>query len=73
MNVHTPDRIVHHADSHIVEPPGWLENYATDYVCENAERDLIPLDLPILKPALERAERRLAGSTGDGAVRRSVV
>jgi len=61
MNAHTADRIVHDADSHIIEPPGWLENYASKYVRDNADPGLIPLDLPILKSVLDRAERRLAG------------
>lgn len=61
MNAHTADRIVHDADSHIIEPPGWLESYASDYVRDNAGPGLIPTDLPILQPILERAERRLAG------------
>jgi predicted TIM-barrel fold metal-dependent hydrolase len=61
MNAHTADRIVHDADSHIIEPPGWLESYASEYVRDNADAGLIPMDLPILQPVLERAKRRLAG------------
>ena len=61
MNAHTADRIVHDADSHIIEPPGWLESYASEYVREHVGPGLIPTDLPILQPILERAERRLAG------------
>jgi hypothetical protein len=61
MNAHTADRIVHDADSHIIEPPGWLESYASKYVRDNADAGLIPMDLPILQPVLERAKRRLAG------------
>ena len=61
MNAHTAHRKVHDADSHIVEPPGWLERYASTYVVQNADPGLIPMDLPALQPVIESARRRLAG------------
>ncbi len=58
---HRVGRIIHDADSHIIEYPGWLESYASEYVRNNLEPGLVPLDLPALKPLLETSDERLAG------------
>lgn len=59
---HNKSRIIHDADSHIIETPGFLEEFASDYVKENLMPGLVPLDLPALKPVLKKAEARLAGN-----------
>lgn len=59
---HREGRIVHDADSHMVEPAGWFENYTTEYVAQNLDKPLFPLDLPQLQPVLEKAEARVAGN-----------
>ena len=61
MSSHTENRTIHDADSHLIEPRGWLENYASDYVRENLDQGLFSYDMPELKPWLELADRRLAG------------
>jgi predicted TIM-barrel fold metal-dependent hydrolase len=58
---HREGRIVHDADSHIIEGRGWLESYASDYVKENLDPGLFDLDMPALDPIMEAANKRLAG------------
>jgi predicted TIM-barrel fold metal-dependent hydrolase len=65
MSNHTENRIIHDADSHLIEPRGWLENYASDYVSENLDQGLFSYDMPELKPWLELADRRLAGEESE--------
>lgn len=60
-NAHTEGRVVRDADSHIVEPPGWIENYASKYVIDNLGSAVIPFDHPQLAPVIERAASRVAG------------
>lgn len=60
---HVEGRVVHDADSHLIESRGWLERYATDKVAENLMPGVISLDLPILDPLMEQADKRLAGET----------
>lgn len=59
---HRNGRIIHDADSHIIEHPGWLESYASDYVKENLMPGLIPLDMPELKPIIDLANERINGN-----------
>lgn len=59
---HREGRVVHDADSHIIEYPGWLESYASNYVRENLDPGLIPLDMPELVAVYERAKERLGGN-----------
>ena len=59
---HRQGRTIHDADSHMVEPKGWFENYVTDYVAEHLDPGLFPLDLPELQPVLEQATERVAGN-----------
>jgi hypothetical protein len=54
-------RIIHDADSHIIEGRGWLEGYATAYVRENLDQGIFNLDMPELDPIIEAANKRLAG------------
>lgn len=61
MNAHTETRIVHDADSHMVEPKGWFENYTTKQVAKGLSPGLFPLDLPQLQPVLQKANQRVAG------------
>ena len=63
MSTHTQSRVIHDADSHLIEPRGWLEGYATDYVRENFDKGLFSYDMPELQPILEIAEKRLAGES----------
>jgi len=58
---HKDGRIVHDADSHIIEGRGWLESYASDYVKENLDPGLFDLNMPALDPIMEAAGKRLAG------------
>ncbi len=59
---HQNGRIIHDADSHLIEYPGWLESFASDYVKANLEPGLIPLDMPELQAVYERARNRLDGN-----------
>lgn len=59
---HRQGRVVHDADSHMVEPQGWFENYTSQYVKENLDPGLFPLDLPELQPILEKAGDRVSGN-----------
>lgn len=63
MNAHTQNRVIHDADSHLIEPKGWLENYASDYVKENLDEGLFSYSMPELQPLLEIADKRLAGES----------
>lgn len=58
---HRQGRVVHDADSHMVEPAGWFENYTTEYVRQNLDKALFPLDMPVLQPILEKAKARVSG------------
>ena len=59
---HRSNRVIHDADSHLIETKGWLEAYATDYVKQNLFPGLIPLDLPQLQPILDAADQRVSGA-----------
>jgi len=59
---HRSNRIIHDADAHLIETRGWLEQYASDFVKENLSPGLIPLDLPILQPLIEKSNQRVAGA-----------
>lgn len=58
---HREGRIIHDADSHIIEGRGWLESYASDYVKENLDTGVFDLDMPALDPLMAAAAKRLAG------------
>lgn len=58
---HREGRIIHDADSHIIEGRGWLESYASDYVKENLDTGVFDLDMPALDPLMDAAAKRLAG------------
>ena len=58
---HRDGRIIHDADSHIIEGRGWLESYASDYVRENLDQGVFNLDMPALDPLMDAAAERLAG------------
>jgi len=58
---HREGRVVHDADSHIIEGRGWLESYASEYVRENLDKGLFDLNMPALDPIMEAAAKRLAG------------
>ena len=58
---HTQDRIIHDADSHLIESRGWLESYCSDHVRENLSSGVFSLDLPLLDPFMQQADKRLAG------------
>ena len=58
---HVEGRVVNDADSHLIESRGWLEGYCTDFVRENLLPGVFSLDLPMLDPFMEKANRRLAG------------
>ena len=58
---HRQGRVIHDADSHIIESRGWLEGYASQYVVDNLDKGVFDLDMPALDPIMEAAEKRLAG------------
>ena len=58
---HTSGRIIHDADSHLIESRGWLESYCSERVRENLLPGVFSLDMPMLDPFMEKADRRLAG------------
>jgi len=58
---HRENRVIHDADSHIIEGRGWLESYASAYVREHLETGVFDLNMPALDPILEAAQKRLAG------------
>ena len=58
---HQEGRIIHDADSHIIEGRGWLESYASQYVRENLDTGAFDLDMPELDPLMAAANKRLAG------------
>ena len=62
---HREGRIIHDADSHIIEGRGWLESYASDYVRENLDKGVFNLDMPELDPLMDAAAKRLAGDDPD--------
>ncbi len=63
MSTHTESRVIHDADSHLIEPRGWLEEYATKYVRENFDEGLFSYEMPELQPLLEMADKRLSGES----------
>ena len=58
---HREGRVIHDADSHIIEGRGWLESYATEYVKDNLDTGVFDLNMPALDPIIEAADKRLAG------------
>lgn len=58
---HQQQYTIHDADSHLIESPGWLEGYASDYVRDNLDHGIFSLDLPQLEPLMAQAKKRLAG------------
>ena len=59
---HRDGRTIHDADSHIIEGRGWLESYASEYVCNNLDVGVFDLDMPALDPIIAAANKRLAGA-----------
>ena len=59
---HREGRVIHDADSHIIESRGWLESYASEYVKNNLYTGAFDLDMPALDPLIEAADKRLAGN-----------
>ena len=62
---HREGRVIHDADSHIIEGRGWLESYASEYVCNNLETGIFDLNMPALDPIIAAADKRLAGEDPD--------
>lgn len=58
---HTSGRTIHDADSHLIESRGWLESYCSEHVRKNLMPGVFSLDMPMLDPFMEKADRRLAG------------
>ena len=58
---HREDRVIHDADSHIIESRGWLESYASKHVSENLDSGIFDLNMSALDPVMEAADKRLAG------------
>ncbi len=61
VSSHRIGRTIHDADSHIAEPIGWLNGYASEYVKANLQPGVRPSDLEGLQPLIKAAEKRLAG------------
>jgi predicted TIM-barrel fold metal-dependent hydrolase len=59
---HREGRIIHDADSHIIEYPGWLESYSSEYVKANLKPSRLTTDNPIFKRIIDQADKRLAGN-----------
>lgn len=62
---HRQGRVIHDADSHIIEGRGWLEGYASEYVRDNFDQGVFDLDMPALDPLINAANKRLAGEDPD--------
>ena len=62
---HREGRIIHDADSHIIEARGWLESYASEYVKNNLETGAFDLNMSALDPLMNAANKRLAGADPD--------
>jgi len=58
---HRAGRIIHDADSHIIESRGWLESYASEYVKANLDNGVFDLNMKALDPIMAAADKRLAG------------
>ena len=58
---HQQGRVIHDADSHIIEGRGWLESYATEYVKTNLDTGAFDLNMKALDPLMAAADKRLAG------------
>ncbi|MGA1103618.1 MAG: hypothetical protein ACO3T7_08310, partial [Pseudomonadales bacterium] len=58
---HREGRIIHDADSHLIEGRGWLESYASEYVRNNLDQGVFDLNMPALDPIMAAAGKRLAG------------
>ncbi|MEM1145700.1 MAG: amidohydrolase family protein [Pseudomonadota bacterium] len=58
---HIAGRAIHDADSHLIESRGWLESYCSSSVRDNLLPGVFSLDLPMLDPFMDKANRRLAG------------
>ena len=59
---HREGRIIHDADSHIIEYPGWLESYSSEYVKANLKPSRLTTDNPLFKRIIDQADKRLAGN-----------
>ena len=59
---HRNGRVIHDADSHIIEYPGWLEGYCSDYVKANLKPDMVPMNSPLMQKILQTADNRIAGN-----------
>ena len=58
---HRANRVIHDADSHIIEGRGWLESYASAYVQNNLAPGLFDLNMPALDGIMAAAKKRLDG------------
>ena len=58
---HRQGRVIHDADSHIIEGRGWLESYATEYVKTHLDTGAFDLNMKALDPLMAAADKRLAG------------
>jgi len=56
-------RVVHDADSYLIESHGWLESYASNYVSDSLDAGVFSLDLPQLNHYIEIANQRFADET----------
>jgi len=45
---HREGRIIHDADSHIIEYPGWLESYSSEYVKANLKPSKLTMTIQYL-------------------------
>ena len=60
---HREGRIIHDADSHIIEGRGWLESYASEYVRDNLDTGVFDLNMPALDPIIEAANKCFANNS----------
>ncbi len=59
---HREGRIIHDADSHLIEGRGWLESYASEYVRNNLDQGVFDLNMPALDPIMAAAGKAPRGA-----------
>ncbi|WP_299073060.1 amidohydrolase family protein [uncultured Paraglaciecola sp.] len=62
LSSHCDGRVIHDADSHIVEGVGFMESFASKYVLDNLDPPFFDFNnMDALKPFFQQAEKRLKG------------
>jgi len=62
LSSHCDGRVIHDADSHIIEKEGWMENFASQYVQDNLDAPFVDFGkIERVQTFIEQAEKRLRG------------